>query len=286
MSEFTLEKARALASQLQVPPRSDLAFLVFEDTVYYALHSRKPHEPSSAILKLIQGIYELAPEIARILLRQKIYSTAATTELCHGAIKVAAKRVHAGLTPSPPSETLPVLRWIDAGSAELPTLRRPSFHPLSFWKQEEAPHSPADFLNLAKTLVSQIPDQEGPLYRRNREVAALLVSKEGEILSWGINTNHSNRTFHAELNLVQDFFARTGKPIPAGAKIFITLKPCKMCAGAIWVATEDPFSLEVYFSEFDSGRNARWTVLDVGSEERKNLARNPRERQAVLQRQI
>lgn len=283
-------EAEAIAAHLlgTLPQKSrtnppDLAFLRFEDTICFASYSRERNEPSSAILKLIQGIYELEPKKARLVLRNRIFSTAATTELCHGAVKVAAKRIHAELVPISHSQMSPGFHWVDAGQVRSLFAREPLSHPYSLLEGKDSPRSHTDFLTLAAAIRDSRTQREGPRYQRDREVAALLVSKDGEILSFGINCNHSNRTLHAELNMIQNFYARLGSGIPRGSRVYVTLKPCKMCAGAIWVAAEDPFSIEVYYSEFDPGRNARWTVLDVGSEERKRVARNAREREAVLQ---
>ena len=262
----------------------DLALLIADQCVYFSSLERKPHEPSSAILQLIQGIYEIYPDQARRMLRNRIYATGEITALCHGAIKVSAKRFHEGLAPLLESGAAKDLKWIPISKLKKSD-PGPLPHPLTLWKKASPPSSNSDFLWLAKELSTLVP-RTGPLYQQARAVGALLTSAQGEILHWGVNTNSSNRTLHAELNLIQDYFEQTGRSIPEGAKLYVTLKPCKMCAGALWIAAKNPFTLQVYFSEFDSGRNAKWTILDVNSAERKNAAHNATELLTQLQYQV
>jgi len=103
-------------------------------------------------------------------------------------------------------------------------------------------------------------------------IAALLVSAEARILAWAVNSSARNKTLHAEVNLVQSYCRRTGAPLPAGARIYTTLKSCKMCAGMIWSAARDPLSLRVFFGKDDPGPKARATVLSANSFERIRVA--------------
>lgn len=258
------------------------SFLQSGQTLYYAHYSRKIGEPSSSIFRLIQGIYAIAPDQARKILRNRIFSTENPTEFCFGAVKVSAKRLTAPIAPKPH----PIPMGFEFTKIDLPPSQTSSSVPHSLRKAcSPSPISNADFLELAKQLTQEVP-RTGPRYTRDRAIAALLVSEKGEILASALNTNASNRTLHAELNLIQNYFENTKKPIPRGAKVFVTLKPCKMCAGAIWSCSEDPLSLQVYYSEFDSGRNARWTILDADSAERKRASTRVFDIASVIQFQL
>lgn len=228
---------------------------------------------------MIQGVYETAPKHARQLLRNRIYTTENPTELCFGAIKVSAKRMTWGIQPQPHPLLIPQT-LIEVSPSNSPSLFS-SAQQLDLELTLPMGHE-IQFLNYAEQLASSIPRQ-GPLYSCDRDVAALLVSKSGKILSWALNTNSLNRTLHAELNLIQDYYAQTNSPIPAGSKIFVTLKPCKMCAGVIWTCSEDPLSIQVYYSQFDPGRNARSTILDPGSAERRRNCSDPEKIQTILE---
>jgi hypothetical protein len=59
-----------------------------------------------------------------------------------------------------------------------------------------------------------------------------------------------------------------------------------MCAGAIWTAAEDPLSVQVYFAEFDHGRNAKSTILDPGSAERRRACSKALEINSVLEQHL
>lgn len=66
------------------------------------------------------------------------------------------------------------------------------------------------------------------LSRSNTGVAAVIVSASGEILACG-KKNAAHPLLHAETSALMMY----GKPLPAGARIYSTLKPCKMCRAAI-----------------------------------------------------
>ncbi|MCB1109115.1 MAG: hypothetical protein KDK44_05600, partial [Chlamydiia bacterium] len=69
-------------------------------------------------------------------------------------------------------------------------------------------------------------------------IASLVVSEHGKILAWAINTIGSkpiDPIRHAEVNAIKSYFIQnpTQKRLPAGTRIFTSLKSCHMCAGAI-----------------------------------------------------
>jgi tRNA(Arg) A34 adenosine deaminase TadA len=113
-----------------------------------------------------------------------------------------------------------------------------------------------------------------------------LVSNEGKILTSAINSNSTHKTHHAEINLIRDYCARNQKKLPVGARIYTTLKPCKMCAGMIWEHAEDLKKIAVYFFENDLGSFARSTVLNPGSFERNRATLDPLLRKIQLEWQI
>ena len=110
--------------------------------------------------------------------------------------------------------------------------------------------------------MAQAIPQSGHLHQRDRPVAALLVGPDGAILGGSINTNSKDRTRHAEVNLIQGWYARTGLEIPSGARIFVTLKPCRMCSAMILECAGDRNAIQVLYAEDDPGPQARNTCLD------------------------
>jgi tRNA(Arg) A34 adenosine deaminase TadA len=98
-----------------------------------------------------------------------------------------------------------------------------------------------------------------------QNIGAILVSKQGEILAWGVNTNQTNQTYHAEVNMIQSYAARLGAGftgLPVDCRIYTTLKPCRMCAGMIMQTAADPGRFKVFFEQSDPSTYATGTALD------------------------
>lgn len=267
-----------LAILSQAHPGAEIAFLFFGDTALYATYSGPREAPTSAVVKLIQGIYETRPEMARQIVRARIYTTMRPTEMCLGMVRVAAKRITgelcAGAEPRSPAKLICV-----APHGNFPSI------PVPACPATPGDHGPEAFLALAGDL-SLRAHREDTLYLSDRPVAALLVSERGEILGAAANCNARNRTLHAEVNLVQNFYQRTGKRLPAGSTIYTTLKPCKMCAAMIWHSAEDLRTLRVIYAEDDPGPNGRATVLDLGTHERKRAAKTAEELALIIQKKL
>jgi tRNA(Arg) A34 adenosine deaminase TadA len=256
----------------------ELAYLERDGTIYLARHpGRRAHEPFSAITRLIQGVWEQEPEHARAILRRRIFSSAPPTELCFGMVRVAAKRVSRS-EPGP----------LTSGERELSFVRRDlsqACAPLALEDTHRGVRLASDIevMELARELARSVP-REGPRYGMDRPVGAVLVSEAGEVLAHAVNRNASNRTRHAELNLIQSLYASTGAGLPASSRLYVSLKPCKMFSGAIWESAEDVSSIQVIYGAPDPGPNGRSTVLDPGSFERQRAGRDLALRQLEIQR--
>jgi tRNA(Arg) A34 adenosine deaminase TadA len=213
---------------------------------------------------LVQSVYDSQPKLARKILRSRIYTTEATSEMCRGMIKVAAKRYTEKVAP------------LDHGLA-LDDFELHELKPVTRGKRStpEALASAKDgdtdegYMALALKLAASRPRESHALYECDRPIASLLVGPDRTLLAWGLNQNAHNRTLHAEVMLAQGFFQEQGKPIPAGSTLFSTLKPCKMCAAMLWHCSEDIRKLRVLYAENDPGRSAQHTILDPGSNERR-----------------
>ncbi|MCM2277419.1 MAG: Bd3614 family nucleic acid deaminase [Oligoflexia bacterium] len=260
---------------------SGLAFVATEEAIYYA---REPfptveggRSPHSAVTSLIQGLYELDPARARALVRRRIYSTAAPTPMCRGMVKVAAKRLTAPIKPDPACAeadgaiSVPTKELMAPPAPVLASPLESAWGEPSRRAPPQTPRSDAEYMALAFRMTE-------PAYRarnaaaRGRPIAALLVSREGSLLSWAINTDFHNRTRHAEVNLLQGYFERTSQGLPSGSRIYTTLKPCRMCAGMIWHCTRDLASLRVFYGEDDPGPHARNTALTLNCSARDEAA--------------
>lgn len=269
----------------------DVAFLHAEQGLFFA---RRPLRPSlSPVLRLLRGIYELEPQCARWIARNRIYSTLVASPSCSGSTRVAGRQLRAGVAAVDHGLAhLAPLPRIDAGLAAPPGRRAsPELEPALSRIVASAPRPAADgdWLALAVCLANEMRRQAAMREanaRSDRPVAALLVDAAGDLLAWATNTGARNATSHAEVNLVEGWLQRARSPLPRGCRIFSTLKPCKMCAGLVWDAAEEPRELQVFYDEDDPLRYARETVLDAGSMARRSVARDSTDLALVLQRRL
>ncbi|MEN0060065.1 MAG: Bd3614 family nucleic acid deaminase [Bdellovibrio sp.] len=245
----SIETAEQIACQLQKKD-FDLAFVGHQGTLYYAYFPQDElAQPASAVTQLLQGVFEQFADHSFFILRNRIFTTAALTEMCRGMIKVVAKRA---------TEKVRAVEHglkIDFSLQEIfyeksVELTQPS---------ERADMLGQDSVKLAQTLAEGVLRGE-VLHDFNRDIAAVLTDRDGKILGWGVNSNSRNKTLHAEINLVQSCFS--GRKIPVGAKLYSTHKPCKMCAGMLYHWNEDPQSFHVYYLHEEKGCLSRNTVLD------------------------
>ena len=86
-------------------------------------------------------------------------------------------------------------------------------------------------------------------------VAALLVDTTGKILSWGVK-NPSHPALHGETTALLGY----GGYLPPNARMYTTLKPCKMCSG--WITTLSGGNHRVYYGQGDPTSAALNTDLD------------------------
>jgi tRNA(Arg) A34 adenosine deaminase TadA len=269
------------------------AFIVSRDRVVYAASAPVARQglARTATTELIQGIFERYRDQSFFILREPIWLSGRATALCRGMAKVAAKRLielaapglRAGSTSGLRAGSTSDLRFeaVEFGKSD------PAFADeagaLALWPGARRPATDADFLALAARVAGQA--ERGPiLHRYHRAIGAVIARPEGGVLAWAGNRNAGNKTRHAELNAIQAWVDRAGRAIPPRARVYCTDKPCRMCAGAIWQASEEPSSIEVIYSRADSGALARATALDLGSEERRRASRDERELRAPLLR--
>jgi tRNA(Arg) A34 adenosine deaminase TadA len=106
------------------------------------------------------------------------------------------------------------------------------------------------YMMAAFTLLDKL--QEG----RRDGVVALVVDRKGRIISWG-RKNPSVPCWHGETSALM----RLGGTLPDGCCVFSTLKPCNMCAGLIYQASEG--KVKVFWGQNDPGLAAEQTVLET-----------------------
>jgi tRNA(Arg) A34 adenosine deaminase TadA len=90
-------------------------------------------------------------------------------------------------------------------------------------------------------------------------IASLLVSDAGEVLSWGVNDGSYR---HAEVNTLISYFLRNraAAGLPKKSVLFTTLKPCLMCSQFV-KSTWDTGDIKVWYGMTDSGESGGTPLL-------------------------
>ncbi len=290
-------KGRTLLPHLvQNSPGYDFAALELESQVFFARFPKNARAEllESAVTRLVQGIYDEHPERARQLLRQRIFSTAQPTLLDQAMVKVGARKLtpildlnegHAEASapfdrmPRLPSQAPPT----EAHPLEGSPIPGSAIESLSFCEvfTKSPPLSVLGYPNLPEGIgLPALPVESAPhawmehllqltrkrahhslLHQSDRPISAVLLSSEGRLLSWAHNRSSTNPTLHAELSLLLDWARTHSSPLPQGALLLCSLKPCKMCAAAI-VQIASNQNLKVYYFLDDPGPLAKNTALD------------------------
>src|SRR5690606_27800629 len=100
------------------------------------------------------------------------------------------------------------------------------------------------------------------LHNFNRPIAAFLCDSQGKLLSWSVNNNSKNKTLHAEISVLQQYFMQSSCKLPPQAICYVSLKPCRMCAGMLTHMAEEPSGLRIIYFQDDPGPLAQNTVLE------------------------
>lgn len=259
------KRAEQIAFLLKLPGW-DVAFVEHQQIIYFSYYRQGALAPSSAIVKLLQGIFDQRRDLSFFILRQRIFTTASLSEMCRGMIKVVAKRVSERVLPMPHQIEVSCFFQEVGASADLlyPVENLSALNQLPLQHVATvigAEREPSRWLEKASDLAREV--ERGQVrHDHHRNIAALLISKEGRLLSFGVNSNAINKTLHAEVNLVQRYFRDTGERLPAEALVISTHKPCKMCAGMLGEWSKDPTTLRVFYQMEETGVLSRNTFLD------------------------
>lgn len=259
------------------------AFVQNKNKIYYAHCELTEGKPFTPVTKLLQNFFDNYLDQSFFTLRNRIFCNYKPTALCTGMTKVVAKRI----SPLLEYSNLPLQNVANTFFNQ-----NPSQEPLEFIKIE-GPHSgpflrdeqlallppnieellnqPVNsvkhILKLLEALSSSIPRGE-ILHDYHRPISALIVDPQNKILSYGIHSGAQNKTLHAEVNAIQKLFNNNQSRIPKGSTIYVSHKPCKMCAAMIWRMAEDIQTCRIFFKEIELGGLSKTTILDENSAER------------------
>ena len=237
----------------------DYSWIRHDETVYFSRFPKNLSGPSSPTVKLIQFLFDQFVDHSFFILRNRIFSTAALSKMCEGMVQLAAKRATGGVVPRDHGMKLG-LQWKEIGSSQDHFLKSQHLENID-WKSPAYVFDALEAHYFLDNLLAKIPQGE-IRHDFNRPIATLICDRNGKLLSWSANNNSKNKTLHAEILAVQKYFETYSAKLPVGAKIYVSLKPCRMCAGMIAQMAEDPEFLEVIYFKDDPGPLAQNTALD------------------------
>lgn len=248
----------------QKSPQAHWAFLIHQETVYFAGHlPGMDARPTSAALKLLQGIFDRHRDYSFFLLRSRIYLSHPPGPMEKGFIDLVAKRcsvvnealgkgvASGGLTDVTWNEVVPLAQ--EYYESQLPT----SSGQLS----ATALAGEEDVIRALGELEAQVPRGD-VLHDYSRPIGAILVRGDGHVVGHALHSGAINKTRHAEIDLIQGLF-RSGF-VPDKSErytLYVSLKPCRMCAGT-WAEVFADYDLQVCYLRDDPGTKARGTELD------------------------
>lgn len=233
------------------------AWLQHENKTYWAQSHTEFHGsglPNSALVLLLQGLFDLFRDHTFFILRQRIYLNYQASEMDLGMIKVVAKRWSLGAWPPEDPGKLIEIQAGDDGffKASIPEVTAqsslPTISSLGF-----DTHSVKSALSQLESCVTR----KGDLHDQSRPLAAILTDGNGQVLQTSVHQGSINKTLHAEIDLLQKIF-RKGIRINSSMRLYVPMKPCHMCAGMIHQCGIQ----KTWYLRDDPGSMARGTVLD------------------------
>lgn len=256
-----LQPEDVLHQLVQRDPTASWAFLLHQGTVYFAgMHRPQTRKPSSAAIKLLQGLFDHHRDLTFFLLRTHLYLDAPPGPMERGFINLVAKRFRVLQVPFKCSTPPTALRWVEVVpleteifQSELPTTSATLSAERIIDDQQAA-------LAL-QGLEDQVP-RGTVLHDYARPIGAILVNDRGQVQGYAVHSGVINKTRHAEIDLIQDLYRRGFDPAPDTKYVlYVSLKPCRMCAGT-WAEMFESRNLEVVYRRDDPGSKARDTELD------------------------
>jgi tRNA(Arg) A34 adenosine deaminase TadA len=263
------------------------AFVQSKNKIYYAHCDLTMGAPYTPVTKLLQNFFDTHLDQSFFTLRNRIFCNYQPTELCSGMTKVVAKRISPLLEfANKPFDQMSDFfnsQNLNHECLEFIEIQGPLMGP--FLRDEQSLNLDEELqtrlslplttleeaLQLLDLLSLKIPRGE-VLHDFHRPISAIIVNNKNQILSYGIHSGSQNKTLHAEVNALQKLFKHTQQGIPSGAKMYVSHKPCKMCAAMIWRMAEDLLHFKIYFRDLEQGGFSKTTILDENSAERVNYS--------------
>lgn len=235
------------------------AWVIHQNRLYFSRCPLHIGGPICATTKLIQFLFDEYVDQSFFILRNRIFTTEKMTPMSEGMVQLAAKRATGSIAPRDHVIEIPN-DITELGSKDQHFLKSKHEFKLE-WKAPDWIHDAIEAQYHLHSLINQIPRGE-VLHDFNRPIAVFVVDPNGKLMSWAVNNNSKNKTLHAEIAAIMKYYETYGGKLPRGAKIYASMKPCRMCAGMIVDMAEDPDQLEVIYFQDDPGPLAQNTELE------------------------
>ncbi len=264
-----MQAALVLHELRRKSPQARWAFLIHQGVVFFAGYRPVdcfagdwPAEgrPTSAVLKLLQGIFDRHRDHSFFLLRSRIYLSDPPGPMEKGFIDLVAKRFS-------------VVEGEAVGRLEGPLEWREVVPLEDEYYETQLPTSTGQLtqrsLRTEEEIVAALGELEAQIPRGDvlhdysRPIGAILTRGEGEVVGHALHSGAINKTRHAEIDLIQGLFRAGFTPRKDERyTLYVSLKPCRMCAGT-WAEVFTGFDLQVRYLRDDPGTKARGTELEA-----------------------
>jgi hypothetical protein len=210
------------------------------------------------VTTLVRGVCERFPKESLAITRERIFTPYPLSQLCEGMIKVAAKRTTAldgeafqGLTKNFFGDSIEILA-------------PPRFE----FQDPQVPSDVIPCVDIRDLLEGLKVNAIG-----KTRVSAVLTDVEGKILAYSWSRTGINRTDHAELLLVQNFYHPGAEHFPDHSTLWVSLRPCAMCSAQILALMKHSNGFKIRFLEDDPGPMSKNSCLFEGSDLWKSAGR-------------
>jgi tRNA(Arg) A34 adenosine deaminase TadA len=253
------ESTQQIAFELKkLEPGHEVAWVEHAGVVYFACVDNAVERPFTAVTQLIQYLFDIHVDYSFFILRNRIFTTEPPSPYAQGMVRLTAKRISFSVEPR--DFNLKITHEFKRVCSNQTGLLK-STHLKESPVIEQTQCTTENAKLILNNLIQKLPT--GPiLHDFNRTIVAVLTDQQGNILEYSPNQNSKNKTLHAELLLLQNYYRRTGQKIPSGSRVFVSLKPCLMCAAALFQFSEQPASIHVFYLEDDPGPKAKNTTLE------------------------
>ncbi len=236
---------------------TNFAWVTHENNLYWVSETEEQALGFSAVQSLIFNIFEIKHDLSFFILRNQIHTTLRENPYDHAAVKLTAKKIKYNESPEAFQRALGSAKTsihltLKIGESVDYQKSKMTFEPQIISEKNEV-------VQFIENLKQKIPT--GPvLHDYNRQIVAVLVNGKGEILFANSNFNYRNKILHAEVNLMNSYFEQNRKPVPDGCKVYVSLKPCRMCANILHQSCE--LGVKIFYLTDDTGKLARGSLIE------------------------